>query len=115
MLLKVCLNSSDQMNSFFVRRSGRRGAMSVARADVLDESWFTSPMNERRSVLLDGSGNLAIACVMEGSIWYPSAEMFSSNVPDGCANPHLDVLSVMRFSLHRLRNCLTYSVWCCLS
>jgi len=44
------------------------GARSVAMVDVLDESWFTSPMNERRSVRLEGVGNLAIACVMDGSI-----------------------------------------------
>ena len=68
MLLKISSDSSDQTNSFLVHRSGRRGAVSVAKADVLDKSWFTSPMNERRSVRLDGGGKLAIACVMDGSI-----------------------------------------------
>jgi len=50
------------------------GARSVAMVDVLDKSWFTSPMNECRSVRLEGFGNLAVACVMDGSIRYPSEE-----------------------------------------
>ena len=84
--------------------------------DVLDESWFTSPMNERRSVRLEGVGNLAIACVMDGSIRYPSEERWKpAKETDGFANSHLDMLSVIRFSSHLLRNCLTCSVWCSLS
>ena len=74
MLLNVCSNSSDYVNSFLVCRSGRRGARSVAMVEVLDESWFTRPIKERRPVRLEGVRKLGIASVIEGSIRYPSEE-----------------------------------------
>ena len=63
------------MNSFFVLRSGRNGARSPARADVLADNWFASPKKDRKSVRLEGVGNIDIAVVIELSIWYPSADM----------------------------------------
>ena len=62
-------NSSDQMNSFLVLRSGRRGARRLATIAVVEESWLTSPTNDRRSVRLAGVGKLVMAWTMEGSMW----------------------------------------------
>ena len=42
--------------------------------EVLEESWFTRPIKERRSVQLEGVGKSAIASVIEGSIRYPLDE-----------------------------------------
>jgi len=48
------------MNSFLVWRSGRRGDVRVATVEVVDESWLTSPMKDRRAVRSVGVGKSAM-------------------------------------------------------
>ena len=54
-----------QTKSVFVLRRGRSGATVF----VLIENWLASPKNDRRSVWLDGVGNLEIASVIDELIW----------------------------------------------
>ena len=57
------------MNSFLVLNRGLNGVKRVATALVLEDNWFTSPMKERSSVWLVGTGYFEMASVMDGSIW----------------------------------------------
>ena len=66
--LTAVSNSSFQVNSCFVLRSGRNSASNVAILGVLADSWFTRLMKDRRSVRLPGVGNSAIVWIMDGSI-----------------------------------------------
>ena len=58
--LKASLVSGDHTNSFFVLRSGRRGAKRGAIVGELVDSWLARPMKERRSVRfrIRGGGEL---------------------------------------------------------
>lgn len=105
---KAASNSSFQVYSFLVLRSGRNGASKVAMVGVLADSWFTRPMKDRRSVRLAGVGNSVIARVIDGSIWYPFCYRINpAKLTVDWANFHFDRLRVMFISAHRCRNCLT--------
>ena len=61
------------------------------------DNWLTSLMKERRSIWLAGVEKFAMACVMDGSMWYPADERWKpAKLTVGCANSYLDV---MHFSL----------------
>ena len=66
--LNLSLNFSDQTNSFLVWRSGCRGDVRVATIEVVDESWLTSPMKDRRAVWSVGVGKSAMDLKIDGSM-----------------------------------------------
>ena len=99
------------MKSFFVLRSGRRGANKPATVGVLDDSWFTRPTNERRSERLVGMGNFEMASVMESSTRYPAADRWNpAKLTSVLAKSHFPVFNVIFLSEHRRRNWRTWSV-----
>ena len=55
---KASVNAADHKNSFLVLNKGLSGASNPAMEGVQDDTWFTKPTNERRSVQLAGWGNL---------------------------------------------------------
>ena len=64
-------------------------------------------MKEQRSVWLAGVETFAMACVMDGSIWYPADEKWKPvKLTVGCTNFHLDVLRVIFASLEELSDML---------
>ena len=62
----ACSWSGNQINSFLVLSSGRRGPSRPARASVLAASWLANPKKARRSVRLEGVGKLAM--VSDGGV-----------------------------------------------
>lgn len=53
---------------------GRKGSISVAISSVKLDNWLARPKNEGKSVTFVEQGKSAMALVMLGSIWYPSAQ-----------------------------------------
>ena len=105
---KAASNSSVQVYSFLVLRSGCNGASKVAMVGVFADSWFIRPMKDRRSVRFAGVGNSVIAWVIDRSIWYPFGDRINPAKSTVIwANIHFDQLRVIFFSAHRCRNFLT--------
>ena len=68
----ACSWSGDHRNSFLVLSNGRSGPSRPASVSVLAANWLANPKKARRSVRLEGIGNLASALVMAESMLYPS-------------------------------------------
>ena len=97
----ACSWSGDDRNSFLVLSNGRSGPSRPASVSVLAANWLAIPKKARRSVRLEGVGNLAIASVMAKSMLYPSWDRLNpANVTWGCAYSHLSELRVILRSVH---------------
>lgn len=72
MLLHDC--SATYVKSLLVLSSSFSRVKSVATLQVLVDNLLTKPMKDRRPEQLIGVGYLAIASMIDWSIWYPSTD-----------------------------------------